>query len=124
MNARELGTVLAALRLWQANVEDFQDPSTVAYREIMDVATVGGKFRELSSDEIDDLIVRLNVGAYEPDDDAPTCPFCEQQLPDDHFLVEAFEWAQSVIDDARCGVCGDFKPICECVVEARLESSD
>lgn len=48
--ARELGTVLAALRAWQANEE----------RGYAEIATDYGRFGELSEDEIDEFCERIN----------------------------------------------------------------
>jgi hypothetical protein len=53
ITARELATVLIALRHWQKvspeNAEVFED-----------IATDGGRFEPLSVDEIDELCTRLN----------------------------------------------------------------
>jgi hypothetical protein len=61
MNARELGTTLAALRAWQ-------DLHVSPNSEYQDIATDGGEHEPLSGAEIDALCERLNVA---PDDDAP-----------------------------------------------------
>jgi len=111
MNRRELGTVLAALSFWQANVETMEDEDD----PIFDVATDGGEFRRLSSEEIDELAVRLNMRTEDPDDDpnegAAVCFACGQILPDDEI-------------PEQCEVCGDLKPTCDCVIEARLSMAD
>lgn len=53
---RELGTVLAALRSWDALGDG-------APQEIEDIATGDGEFEQLSSDEIDALCERINTEA-------------------------------------------------------------
>lgn len=53
LKARELATVLAALRHWQSDLPE----SAEVYEEI---ATDGGRFAPLSVDEIDGLCMRLN----------------------------------------------------------------
>lgn len=72
MNARELATILAALRYWQrygltrrrrsewerANMPSLQLPSWAEY----DLATDQGDFDALSDTEIDTLCERLNAG--------------------------------------------------------------
>ena len=56
MNKRELGTVLAALRLWQ---EHYGSCAKVAHW--VDIATDDGKFEPLSPKEIDGLCEKLNT---------------------------------------------------------------
>ena len=121
MNSRELGTVLAALRLWQANVEtleDEQDP-------VLDVVTDGGRFARLSDTEIDDLCVRLNVGADDPDDDpnegAVVCYACGQLLPEN---LAGGSMGVPVEDPEVCQTCGDLLPVCNCVLDARQADAD
>lgn len=55
LDDRELGTVLAALRLWQQT-------TGCHGRDVMEIATDGGTFEELGVDEIDDLCERINTG--------------------------------------------------------------
>jgi hypothetical protein len=50
---RELGTVLAALRLWRRAMRP---------ADLLDIATGGGEFVPLDIDEIDDLCIRINCG--------------------------------------------------------------
>jgi hypothetical protein len=55
LDSRELGTVLAALRLWQVYPYNPLD-------EFANIATNGGEHVPLLDDEIDDLCERLNCG--------------------------------------------------------------
>jgi hypothetical protein len=57
MNARELGTVLAALRYWQATLTG----DSVRLGEIHAIATNIGEFTALRADEIDELCEQLNT---------------------------------------------------------------
>jgi hypothetical protein len=61
--ARELATVLTALRHWQKVLPE----NAGAYE---DIATDGGRFEPLSVDEIDELCMRLNLGEI-PNADIP-----------------------------------------------------
>ena len=54
LNARELATVLAALRLWQETVNRHEEP-------MWEIATDDGMIEPLSDDEIDELCERLNT---------------------------------------------------------------
>lgn len=66
----DLGTILAALRMWQA-AENRQQQEA-----FMDIATDGGRFEPLDDDQIDGLCARLNRGRAEPErpepDEGPT----------------------------------------------------
>lgn len=64
MNNRELATVLAALRLWQA---DMAESKTVAAlpADRGGIATNMNCFETLNSEEIDDLCEKLNLGDSE-----------------------------------------------------------
>jgi hypothetical protein len=57
--ARELATVLAALRYWQ---REGQSGNSVDTEPEQDVATNGGTLEPLAEDEIDALCERLNRG--------------------------------------------------------------
>ena len=57
LNDRELGTVLAALRLWQNECSN--DATDGA---LWDIATNGDTVQPLLDDEIDELCERLNSG--------------------------------------------------------------
>lgn len=57
-DARELATILAALRYWQAYGQ--QDAGPVD--DFNDIATDGGTLEPLSADDIDALCMRLNAG--------------------------------------------------------------
>lgn len=62
MNARELASVLAGLRLLQHAIT-----GTVADEDgIADIGTDGGKLEPLTADEVDTLCDRLNGGALLP----------------------------------------------------------
>lgn len=56
LSARELGTVLAALRFWQLGSHN-------AHADIREIATEAGTFEALDGVEIDELCARLNLGA-------------------------------------------------------------
>lgn len=60
LDSRELGTVLAALRYWQASVEAGEVSSKADHR-YGDIAANGGDFKALTVDEIDELCERINV---------------------------------------------------------------
>ena len=49
---RELGTVLAALRLWQGR-------ASLRDSALGEIASCGGEYEALNTDEIDDLCQRL-----------------------------------------------------------------
>ena len=123
MNARELGTVLAALRFWQANVETLEDERD----PVMDVVTNGGVFSRLSDEEIESLCVRLNSGAEDPDEDpnegAAVCYACSQLLPD-ILAGGSMGVPTDEGEDVTCTTCGEPRPLCNCVVETRLESGN
>lgn len=55
---RELATILAALRYWQAN-----DRSNASEAPEYDIASDSGDFEPLRNDEIDALCEQLNVRA-------------------------------------------------------------
>lgn len=62
---QQLATVLAALSLWQQEIERFPEgvSGTMtgdANRELMNIATNYGEFRNLDSKDIDDLIHAIN----------------------------------------------------------------
>ncbi len=59
LNARELGTVLAALRTWQSLMHPTEPPDS-------DIATDGGRLVPLSHVEIDALCERINGGGRPP----------------------------------------------------------
>lgn len=56
MHAREVATILAALRYWQAT-----DRNTAIHAPEYDIATDGGKCEPLGKDDIDTLCERLNT---------------------------------------------------------------
>ena len=56
LSARELGTVLAALRYWQN-----RDPYWSEGLLVNSIATDDGSFEPLSAEEIDELCERINV---------------------------------------------------------------
>lgn len=65
LDARELATVLAALRYWQSHTEEAskQSPSQPRRRGVFgDIATNMGEFEPLSDKEIEALCVELNWG--------------------------------------------------------------
>lgn len=70
LNSRELGTVLAALRLWQIHTSDGEDddgarcPEAYEWAKLDDIATYAGE--PLSHNEIDELCERINVPAEAP----------------------------------------------------------
>jgi len=55
MDERELGTILAGLRLWQEYLQEKEFSP-----DHMDIATNIGMFEPLSPDEIDELCERIN----------------------------------------------------------------
>ncbi len=55
---RELATILAALRYWQAN-----DRNAAAQAPEFDIASDSGEFEPLGNDEIDALCEQLNTRA-------------------------------------------------------------
>jgi len=57
LGLREHATVLAALRLWQANHDSVDEG------DLMEIATNGGAFNRLTEAEIDDLCQKLNLGS-------------------------------------------------------------
>lgn len=61
LRERELGAVLAALRLWQAVTEGRSVAEAVARIDASGIATYGGEFDALSAQEIDTLCERLNM---------------------------------------------------------------
>ena len=63
MTARELATVLAALRYYQ-NSPSIGEPSYVN-----DIATGNGAFEHMTADEIDDLCEKLNLGEADSETD-------------------------------------------------------
>lgn len=73
LNSRELATVLAALRHWADAREMEPLDDGVHWRESWEhleesyIATDGGEFEPLGTEEIDELCMRLNT---EGDDDA------------------------------------------------------
>ena len=70
LEGRELATVLAALRYYQA--ENLQDDGAVADQAAGDIASDGGRVQPLTRDEIDTLCERLNS--------QPTSPATTQAL--------------------------------------------
>ena len=58
ITSRELATILAALRYWQAN-----DRNTAAQAPEYDIASDAGQFEPLGNDEIDALCEQLNARA-------------------------------------------------------------
>lgn len=56
LNHRELSTVLAALRYYQATLAKVSEPD----EGIADIASDGGEVRPLTVDEIDGLCERIN----------------------------------------------------------------
>ncbi len=70
LNSRELGTVLAALRLWQIHTSDGEDddgarcPEAYEWAKLDDIATYAGE--PLSHNEIDELCERINVPVEAP----------------------------------------------------------
>ena len=69
MNARELATVLAALRLYQQQLEM---NGGAPPQDVEDVATNGYKFESMSSEEIDEFCERMNAQSVEPRATQPT----------------------------------------------------
>lgn len=55
LTLRQLSTILAALRYWQAEIEDGDIPGSQ-----YDIATNCDDFEPLTADEIDDLCEELN----------------------------------------------------------------
>lgn len=68
LDAREMGTVLAGLRLWQATMVD-RNWSAIDL-DLVKIATKGGAHMALSPDEVDDLCGELNTT------DARPCKHC------------------------------------------------
>lgn len=66
INERELATILAALRYWQATPDSFD-----RRLQIIDIATDGGTFTPLTDDEIDLLCESINMGASSVIEPAP-----------------------------------------------------
>lgn len=66
MTDRELGTILAALRFWQAN-------ENVEINDMLcEILTDNGRFSALTNSEIDDLCERINYNsAYLTPQNAP-----------------------------------------------------
>ena len=60
---RELGAVLAGLRMYQDIREkcEYVGGKDFSFREYYDIATDGGSFRALDHPEVDDLCERLNT---------------------------------------------------------------
>lgn len=58
MNARALGTVLAALRYWQRHLEQGNLDD-----EFADISTDGGQYEPLNAAEIDALCQQLNAAS-------------------------------------------------------------
>ena len=56
VTSRELATILAALRYWQAN-----DRNIAAQAPEYDIASDSGQFEPLGNDEIDTLCEQLNA---------------------------------------------------------------
>jgi hypothetical protein len=59
LNARELATVLAALRYWQGHCSAFTKPLPNE-ADLSEIANDGGTLEPLTTDEIDALCERLN----------------------------------------------------------------
>jgi hypothetical protein len=67
LNPRELGTTLAALRLWQHfnkfNIEHREKPGTdIDFEWLLEIANDGGTLEILTNEEIDELCERINGG--------------------------------------------------------------
>ena len=77
VSKRELATMLAALRYHQA--ENLQGTHDITDEAIRDIATEAGMLQPLSSDEIDELCERLNLGGAAVDWQA-----CEHDWRDIH----------------------------------------
>jgi hypothetical protein len=64
LTERELGTVLAALRLWQHSIEHAigqYDPNLIRKKgDLWEIATDIRRLKPLRPDEIDDLCTRIN----------------------------------------------------------------
>jgi len=60
LNNRELGTVLAALRVWQWRTETGNWPDARHFTELLDIATDGNMFDMLCGEEIDQLCEDVN----------------------------------------------------------------
>lgn len=58
LSERERATILAALRYWQANLEDGLHCDGYAFR---DIANDEGALVEMNEDEIDALCIKLNT---------------------------------------------------------------
>lgn len=88
LTPRELGTVLAALRLWQRLNGPPAD-------DLMDIATDGGTLTPLDDDEIDALCERLNGG--EPAEG----PVTMTVLPESHFepRLSVVVWDEGCAND-------------------------
>jgi hypothetical protein len=82
LDERELGTVLAALRLWQETVNRHQEPQ-------WQIATDDGQIEALSDDEIDNFCVRLNCSI--PDCEVNADGFCSM-----HQVVHLRERAEAM----------------------------
>jgi len=61
LTARELGTVLAALRMWQYAHDHEGRMDEQQVQAIRDIETDGGKHDRLASHEIDQLCQKLNT---------------------------------------------------------------
>ncbi len=64
LSPRDIGTILAGLRLWQSRLNWFdgghQEPPRLL--DLMEIATDGTSFQRLSCAEIDALCERLSLG--------------------------------------------------------------
>ena len=76
---QELGTILAALRHWQTEIEDGDYPG-----DLWDIASDGGTMVPLDAEDIDLLCENLNCGPEEPE---PVAVEKEPVKPDDQQLV-------------------------------------
>lgn len=96
MCKRELGTVLAALRLWQHVGCLCQFPDNDQLKAIDDTATAGGQHERLTSDEIDALCECLNCSTVRlSEDDVIT-----EVIRDDEMGLEAGMTVKQLLDVA------------------------
>lgn len=80
LDYREMSTVLAALRYWQAY--GMRAPLYGRVAEIHEIADSGGEIEMLSEEEIDDLCERINVGL--DDKEPPDPPGWEGGFAENH----------------------------------------
>jgi hypothetical protein len=141
MNPRELGTVLAALRLWQRLGDRLGEPELA-------IATDEGAFPPLTKDEIDGLCERINIGgshedatpeeiarareryAVTSDDDIEIDDSAKASRADDGTWVQAWVWLEKQADaeesaplqDSMSASQGVPSPVGKLLVMARVAS--